>query len=78
MHENLKEAIWNEKNNCSTDRSDVAKRFCLCKSALWFPWVMTSPEGAALLRHDRQYEELNPVSVNLISPPYEQSDQRRL
>ncbi|HBN95429.1 MAG TPA: sugar ABC transporter substrate-binding protein, partial [Firmicutes bacterium] len=40
--------------------------------------VMTSPERTALLRDlIAEYEAMNPsIKINLISPPYEQADQK--
>ena len=47
-------------------------------TTLNFLEVMTSPERTALLKGMiAEYEKLNPdIKINLISPPYEQSDQK--
>ena len=57
----------------------VSLSFCAsAATTLEFLEVMTSPERTQLLRSMiAEYEELNPeIKINLISPPYEQSEQK--
>ena len=56
----------------------VSVSVCASATTLNFLEVMTSPERTALLKGMiAEYEAMNPgVKINLISPPYEQSDQK--
>lgn len=56
----------------------VSSSVCANATTLNFLEVMTSPERTALLKGMiAEYEALNPgIKINLISPPYEQSDQK--